>query len=233
MNIPDERVLVCFALREEARPFEALAAQWPKVRVLVTGMGRSRAGRAVGEALQASTPDCVLTCGFAGGLNPELARGDVICAAEGAGGWRDRLRAAGARPAVFHSADRIAATAEEKRQLRLITGADAVEMESAAIQAECRRRGVVCAIVRVISDAAGEDLPVDFNRFLGPDLRLQWSRLLGTVLRSPARMRGMIELRRATRGAATRLARVLAAAIMAGGPSSRPSPGLREGGGGS
>lgn len=224
MSTSPERVLVCFALREEARPFEALAGRRPHVRVLVTGMGAVNAGRAVAAALAAVRPALVLSCGFAGGLNPALARGDVVFAADPGFVWRDRLLAAGARPVKFHCAERIAATAAEKRRLRESTGADAVEMESAVIAAECRRRGVPCATVRVISDAAGEDLPVDFNRFLGPDHRLARSRLLGAVWRQPGLLRALLGLRRTTREAAQRLAAVLAAVTAADRPPAPPFP---------
>ncbi len=223
MNALPPRVLVCFALREEARPFEAQAGHRPHVRVLVTGMGRHNARRSARLALASAPPDVVLTCGFAGGLNPALARGEVVFAAEPGFVWRDRLLAAGARPATFHCADRIAATAAEKRQLREATGADAVEMESAAIAEACRRRGVPCVTVRVISDAAGEDLPVDFNRFLGPDQRLVLTRLVGAVLRRPALVRALLALRRTTRAAAQRLAAVLAT-VTAADPPPAPRP---------
>jgi adenosylhomocysteine nucleosidase len=192
--------------------------------VLVTGMGRHNARRRSFLALASYQPELALTCGFAGGLDPALARGDVVFAADPAFVWRERLLAAGAQPAKFHCAERITATATEKRQLRESTGADAVEMESAAIEAECRRRGVPCATVRVISDAAGEDLPVDFNRFLGSDHRLELTRLLGAALRRPALVRALLELRRATRAAARRLAAVLAAVTAADPPSASRSP---------
>lgn len=224
MNVLPEHVLVCFALREEARPFEERAGHRPHLRVLLTGMGAVKAHRAVQAALSAVHPAVVLSCGFAGGLDPALARGDVVFAADPGFVWRDRLLAAGARPVKFHCAERIAATATEKRQLRESTGADAVEMESAAIAAECRRRGVPCATVRVISDAAGEDLPVDFNRFLGPDHRLALLRLLCAALRRPGLLRGLLELRRTTRAAAQRLAAVLTAVTAADWPSAPPSP---------
>lgn len=224
MSTSPERVLVCFALRDEARPFEALARRRPHLEVLVTGMGTVNARRAVQAALAAIHPELVLSCGFAGGLNPALARGDVVFAADPGFVWRDRLLAAGARPVKFHCAERIAATAAEKRRLRESTGADAVEMESAVIAAECRRRGVPCATVRVISDAAGEDLPVDFNRFLGPDHRLALLHLLGAVWRHPNLLRALLELRRTTREAAQRLAAVLAAVMAADWPSGLPFP---------
>lgn len=219
-----ERLLVCFALREEARPFEQQAGRRPHLRVLVTGMGRQRARRRLRPALASFRPQLVLTCGFAGGLDPALARGDVVFAADPAFAWRDRLLAAGARPATFHCAARIAATAAEKGQLRRATGADAVEMESAIIEQECRRRGVPCATVRVISDAAGEDLPVDFNRFLTPGGRLAGWRLAAAVACQPGLLRHLLALRRAAREAAGRLAEVLTAFIAAAGPGLPPPP---------
>lgn len=211
MNAPPERVLVCFALAGEARPFRRRAGARRHVRVLVTGMGRDNARRALRDALAAVRPAAVLTCGLAGGLHPALARGAVLFSAAPDFAWSARLLAAGARLAVFHSADRIAATAAEKRRLREATGADAVEMESAAIVAVCREAGVPCATVRVISDAADEDLPLDFNRYLRPDFRLDWLRLLSAVARHPGRWRALRALHRQTRAAAGRLADVLAA----------------------
>jgi nucleoside phosphorylase len=211
MNAPPERVLVCFALPGEARPFRRRAGARPHVRVWVTGMGRDNARRALREALAVERPAVVLTCGLAGGLHPALARGAVLFSAAPDFPGSARLVAAGARPAVFHCADRIAATAAEKRRLREATGADAVEMESAAIAAVCRETGVPCATVRVISDAADEDLPLDFNRYLRPDFRLDWPRLLSAVALRPGRWRALRALQQQTRAAAERLAEVLAA----------------------
>jgi nucleoside phosphorylase len=84
----------------------------------------------------------VLTCGFAGGLNPDLKLGDVVFEMRKADGKRKLGGAATccrrAKPAKFFCADRIATTVAEKKKLRDETGADAVEMESAAIHAVCR-----------------------------------------------------------------------------------------------
>ena len=82
----------------------------------------------------------MLTCGFAGGLNPDLKLGDVVFEirqSRVAKSQSQLLLAAGAKPAKFFCADRIATTVAEKKKLRDETGADAVEMESAAIHAVC------------------------------------------------------------------------------------------------
>ncbi len=208
--MPDP-LLICFALPEEARPFRRLAPARADLRVLVTGMGRRNATPRTRAALAADRPRLVFTCGFAGGLDPALARGAVGFECDAAFPLADRLEAAGARRVRFHCADRMAVTAVEKRRLREATGADAVEMESAAIHTLCREANVPCATVRVISDGAGEDLPLDFNRFTRADQTLDLGRLLLAVGRRPGLVAPLLRLRRATHDAAVRLAAVLAA----------------------
>ena len=97
-------LLICFALKEEAAPFRKMAAgaaaAAPAASILITGIGRRNAEKSVREFLddrrgrgddsstqkqdgaryarRAVHPNLVLTCGFAGGLNPDLKPGEVV-----------------------------------------------------------------------------------------------------------------------------------------------------------
>ena len=222
--------LICFALKEEAGPFRKIAAHGLRrshhVSILLTSIGRQNAEKSVREFLAGGAsvpvphcgisslapPELVLTCGFAGGLNPDLKLGDIIFETSDET-LRFKLLASGAKPAKFFCADRIATTAAEKNKLRAETGAEAVEMESAAIHAVCRERGIPCATVRVISDTASEDLPLDFNALSKPDRNLDYGKLFLAIAKSPGKIGALMQLQKKTKFAAGQLADVLAKII--------------------
>jgi len=214
--------LICFALKEEAASFRKIAAGRPGVSMLIVGIGRANAEKSIRDHLAANTPELVLTCGFAGGLNPDLKIGDVVFDVPAKNkseppyvGCYQQLKAAGARPAKFFCADRIATTVGEKQKLRAQTGAEVVEMESAAIQAVCAERGIPCITVRVISDTAHEDLPLDFNALSKPDKSLDFGKLAWAIVKSPGKIGALMALQKKTSFAANQLAAVLEKIISA------------------
>jgi len=203
--------VVCFAVKEEAKFFRPLAASLPNVITLLTGMGQRNTETTFRATLDAHQPELVLTCGFAGGLNPALMSGTVIFSTDDQPDLETALLKAGAQSARFHCSSRVASTAAEKRGLYSSTGADAVEMESQHILAICRERKLPCAIVRVILDTADEDLPLDFNSLMTADQRMDFRKLAMALVRAPGKVPALIGLQKQTNSAARKLAEALAA----------------------
>jgi adenosylhomocysteine nucleosidase len=210
---PSPFTLVCFAVKEEAGPFREQEHPPSRARILLTGIGRRRAEHAIRQALDAEKPGLVLTCGFAGGLRPDLATGAVLFDACGRPELAARLNAAGGQPGRFHCAERVASSANEKEALRASTGADAVEMESLFIATVCHERNVPCAIVRVVLDTAGENLPLDFNALMGAHQKMNYGKLAIAVVKAPSKIGALLRLRKQSRTAAEKLAEVLGAVL--------------------
>jgi adenosylhomocysteine nucleosidase len=204
------KVWVCFAVKEEAKTFRGLVRNRGNVHVLLVGMGRRNAERAIRAALVKERPDLVLTCGFAGGLRPGLATGTVLFDADAETGLESALLAAGAQQARFYCTDRVAATATEKRRLHESTGADAVEMESEIIRTVCREQKIPGATVRVILDTANEDLPLDFSQLMTREQQLSYGKLALALAKAPGKVGALLKLQEQTKAAAEVLGRIVA-----------------------
>jgi adenosylhomocysteine nucleosidase len=164
---------------------------WKNDRWLLIANGPG--ARLVGRALAAKRDvDRILSVGFCGALDPALRVGDIV-GAEG-----------------VLTADRVAVTAAEKCLLREQTRASAVEMEAGAVEAKARDWGVPFSCVKVVSDTAAEDLPLDFNKFRDADGRFSRGKIALAALGRPSTMRGLIRLDRNCRLAAEKLGEFLA-----------------------
>ena len=197
--------LICFAVREEAGKTVLNTG----AEVLITGMGRKNAEESIQRRLAANLPALVLTCGFAGGLNPNLPGRTVVFSADEQTGLTPALSALGAVPVRFHCAGRVAITAAEKQQLWQTTSADVVEMESEVIREVCRRHHIPSATIRVISDAAQEDLPLDFNALMNSHMQINFAKLAWQLAKSPAKIPRLLELQKRTAQARGNLGDVL------------------------
>jgi hypothetical protein len=208
--------LLCFAVREEARHLPH--SRDLQYEILVTGIGPRNAEQAFLGWLGSANPTplrlpLVLTCGYAGGLDPALQVGQVVFDADPETRLTAELTRLGARAAKFHCSPSIAVTGNCKRRLRQESGADAVEMESGVIRNLCRERRIPAATVRVISDPADTDLPLDFNKLARPDGNISYPRLACALMRSPMTVRELLKFRRDLNRAGRRLGETLAALL--------------------
>ncbi|MBL9139600.1 MAG: hypothetical protein JNK85_27270 [Verrucomicrobiales bacterium] len=191
---PSTPILVCFAVPQEAAPLRRQSNQ--ETQVLVTGMGSQNARAAIELALGQYRPRFVLTCGFAGGLRPDLQPGQVVFDADPGSPLEQALDRTTALRVRFHCATRIAVSVAEKAQLRNVTGADAVEMESEVIRQVCRGRQIASATVRAISDTATDELPLDFNQLLTARQTIHWGRMVLALARKPSAVAGLMRLQK-------------------------------------
>jgi len=206
MQSPGSTV-VCFAVKEEARFFNPDLGGL--IQTLVTGMGARNAENGIRSLFATEHPGLVLSCGFAGGLLPGLERGSVVFAVDSETNLHSSLLASGAIPAQFHCAEQVATTAGQKRALRQTTDADAVEMESAIICKICRSQKIPSGTIRVILDTADEDLPLDFNKLMTKDQRMDYSKLAMSLVKSPWKIPALLRLQKQSSSAAQKLATVL------------------------
>lgn len=166
-------ILVTFAVPQESREFLAQLSHAgslgpatvgnlgvEEVGVLHTGMGAKSAGEAVRKAIAELQPASVIAAGFAGGLLAELEDGQVIAAENlSTASLLQRLPPEVRRvrlTSVVHALD----TPEDKARVRGETGADAVDLESMAIAEACAETHTPVLVLRIISDAADEPLPL-------------------------------------------------------------------------
>lgn len=221
-------ILVVFALPEEAAPFKRHLKEPPfagnKLQCLVGGMGANRTRNKVLPEIERLGPKLVITCGFAGGLAPELSTGQLVFSASPGDPASASLLQSGARPARFHLANQVASTVESKRALRSSTGADVVEMESGIIQQFCEARKIRCLILRVISDPADESFPLDFSKLVRPDATLDPLKLALAIARNPGCIPSLLGLKKRLDASAKKLAEALMQLLKAemGAGANRP-----------
>lgn len=142
-----------------------------------------------------------------------MSNGDIVLDADPGVDAHLLLPKFGGRPARLYQASRVAITVAEKTRLRSETGCDAVEMESSTLRALARDRGIPGATIRVISDAAGDPLPLDFNALMTPDDRLDFGRLAWALVRSPGLIPKLMAFQRIVSNASARLAAALVAGL--------------------
>jgi nucleoside phosphorylase len=182
------------------------------IAMVANGPGPKLAGDAVDVVKANQNMDALISIGFCGGLQASLKACDIFVPSEIVGISPVR-QPASQRPfktGKLLSMDRVVSTAAEKTALGQ-SGADAVEMEAAAVVARANQCGVPFYAVRVVTDTCDQDFPVDFNRMRSPDGRFSRSRIIAAALRKPGTViPQLIKLKRTTKRAALALGDFLA-----------------------
>jgi adenosylhomocysteine nucleosidase len=183
-----------------------------RVVMVANGPGPKLAGAALDKVKERERVDGLVSIGFCGGLKPTLQVGDIFVATEVVGVAPALAPASqkSFKTGKLLSIDRVVSTAAEKAELGK-AGADAVEMEAAAVATRAREWQVPFYAVRVVTDTCDETFPLEFNQMRRQDGRFSRARILGTATRRPfAVFPELMKLNRRTKRAAQALGDFLA-----------------------
>ena len=171
-ELPGKRLAIVAALEREIRP---LVKNWRASKrehdgrcfrffetndaVLVCGgIGAAAARRAAEAVIVLFGPSIIYSAGFAGALDPELKVGDVF--------FPERVINAGDGSSIALNDGKgilvsfgAVANSDQKRKLRDSFGAQAVDMEAAAVLRAAEAHGIAFGAVKAISDDSEFDLP--------------------------------------------------------------------------
>ncbi len=196
------------------------------IAVAISGHGQERAARAAEALIAGHQPRWVISAGFAGGLQPQLNRGDIVMADSIAGLQGERLSidlrltagegqvANGIHGGRLLTVDRIIRMADEKRSLGQQYDAIAVDMESLAVARVCQQEKRRFLAIRAITDTVDDELPRDVERLLNrPTMVRKLGAAAGSLLRRPSAAKDLWKLRESAITAADRLAKCLVGVI--------------------
>jgi nucleoside phosphorylase len=218
--------VVLYALPEEVRPIRGY-----NVRTFHSGAGIGNAARRAADIMAAhhDRVDCLLICGFAGGLSEGLRPGDILiggnvldASAEYEQGKlfvadadlfeaAESVRTVGYRAytGTLVTVDTVATTPAEKIALRHSAFADAVDMETAGAARVAEAREVPWLSIRAITDGVQDELPFDFNAFTDEDGNPDRNEIIRATLSQPWKIPSLIRLGTRSSLAANNLAHFL------------------------
>lgn len=211
-------MLVVAALARELAPLARRSHTG--LALIETGEGPRNATRVLRSWLEKKDARAVINIGFAGSLSPLLQIGDIVIAREVRNNtesfdasasplFQFAEKVQNARPGTAITVDEILCEAKAKRRLAETLPANEigwVDMESAAIASVCNSMKIPFLIVRSISDAFDEDLPLDFNRCRTSDGRVSPRKVIQSLIRRPRALKGLMELQRRSETCAEKLA---------------------------
>jgi adenosylhomocysteine nucleosidase len=212
------RILIVTAIREEFAAFVGRPLP-PGVLVAATGEGPRQAARAAAALCSRYRPSLLIGAGVAGALTPDLSVGDLVVAyrvidADGETPWPNAVLVVsaaakpGARQGTLLSVDRPVVAAAEKAAWAARVGPSpvAVDMESAAWARAAATHDIPFLIIRIVSDAAGEDLPGYLSECMDEEGGIRRSAVVLRALAHPGSIPTLFRMRRRVAECADRLA---------------------------
>ena len=204
------RIGIVAALASEAAVFGALRGPLladHEYELVVSGPGHANAAQAASELIQGGS-EALLSWGLAGGLDHELAAGDIVVAngLRGTDGvhlaadasllamLRTRLDPVRTRTGTVLSVDSPVAGCREKVALNVRYGACAVEMEALAVARTAHAAGLPFLCLRVICDPVDCEIPAAALAGMAADGTLQPWRTLTALIAAPRQLPGMLQL---------------------------------------
>ncbi len=219
----------------QADGFKTHSGAWRDRGVLLveSGVGRQRAARATAAVIDGHHPSWIISTGFAGGLAQDVARLHIVVGNSVVNEAGERLAIdlkldptgrRGLHVGRILTVDRIVRTPAEKQALAAKHDALAVDMESFAVAEVCRRERTRFMAVRVISDAADDELPPDVERLINrPTMAGKLGAAAGAIVRRPSSVKDFWQLKEQALLATDRLAEFLLGMIEQL-PTDRPPP---------
>lgn len=185
--------------------------------LVANGPGARLAHEAAWTGCGMTTARAVVSTGYCGGLDPKLALGDIFAATEvryaatlgSTTGSYPVMPVAAPHHGLLLSVDRVAVTKREKAAL-FSSGGAAVEMEAGAVAAVAGSMGLPFYCVRVVSDTAREELPLDFNRYRDQAGRFSRPAIAIAAAMRPWSIPGLLRFDRNSRRASLKLGDFLA-----------------------
>ena len=135
--------------------------------VVCGGIGSEAACRASQAGVAIYHPQLLLSAGFAGALDQQLRVGQVFWPRQVIDATDGSRTEAASGQGTLVSFSSVAASGQKTR-LAAAYGAQAVDMEAAAVARTARANGIAFAAVKAISDEAGFEMP-DMSRFVTQD----------------------------------------------------------------
>lgn len=189
-----------------------------RIAVVESGTGQSRALRAVQSLDDAHHPKWIISCGFAGALQPGVKIGQMLVPNRFVSPEKTEIHVDVTMPhqpdrglyvGGLVTVDHIVHTVAEKKALGEQYQSVGVDMESYAIADYCKREQRKFFAVRVFSDDLSADLPKEVLSLMGPTGAVRFGAVVGALWNRPSSAQDMWKLREQAITASEHLANFL------------------------